>query len=145
MTVEVWSQPDFHGALEPDFVIRRAGDSYLVVEIERPAKMLMTGNGRVSQLASHAEAQALEYAEFLSARIAEAETYFPNYRNADCLTVVGLERGLSKEQAVALSRANSRKLNSRIVGFDWLLNRARTVVSNIGGGKIEVIRRRRII
>ena len=145
MAIQVWSQPDFHGALEPDFVIRRADDSYLVVEIECPAKILMTGNGLVSQLASHAEAQALEYAEFLSARIAEARMHFPNYRNADCLAVIGLERSLSTEQADALDRANSRKLNSRIIGFDWLLSRARTVVSNIGEGKIEVIKRHRVI
>lgn len=120
MAVHVWSQPDFHGALEPDFLIRRADDSYLVVEIECPAKLLVTGDGLVSQHASHAEAQALEYADFLSARIAEARTHFPNYRNADCLAIVGLERILSNDQVEALERANSRKHNSRIVGFDWL-------------------------
>jgi hypothetical protein len=38
MAIQVWSQPDFHGAAEPDFVIRRADDSYLVVEIECPGK-----------------------------------------------------------------------------------------------------------
>jgi hypothetical protein len=42
MAVQVWSRPDFHGALEPDFVMRRADGTYLIVEIECPSKTLMT-------------------------------------------------------------------------------------------------------
>lgn len=66
MAVQVWSQPDFHGALEPDFVIRRADDSYLVVEIECPGKLLMTRGNQLSSEATHAESQAVEYESFLS-------------------------------------------------------------------------------
>lgn len=145
MAVQVWSQPDFHGALEPDFVVRRADNSYLVIEIECPNKQLVTMRGRVSQAATHAETQALEYEDFLSARIPEARAYFPNYHRADCLAVVGLERALSSSQIQGLDRANSRKHNSRIVGFDWLLERARTVVSNVGDGRINVVKRHRVI
>lgn len=68
MAVQVWSQPDFHGALEPDFVIRRADDSYLVVEIECPGKLLMTRGNQLSSEATHAESQAVEYESFLSER-----------------------------------------------------------------------------
>ena len=79
-----------HGALQPDFIIRRADDSYLVVEIECPGKLLLTKSGQLSQEAVHAEKQALDYESFLSERIAEARAHFPNYRRADCLAVVGL-------------------------------------------------------
>ena len=65
MAAQVWSQPDFHGALEPDFVIRRADDSYLVVEIECPDKPLLTKAGQFSQETTHAEKQALESDPFI--------------------------------------------------------------------------------
>lgn len=145
MAVHVWSRPDFHGVLEPDFVVRRADDSYLVIEIECPGKSLITRDNRLSRDAGHAEAQALEYEEFLSARVAEARTHFPHYRRADCLTVIGLERGLAPAQRDALDRANGRRQNARVVGFDWLLDRARTVVSNVREGDITVIDRHRVV
>ncbi len=92
MAVQVWSQPDFHGKLEPDYVIRRADNSYLIVEIECPKKRLITQRGRLSYEATHAESQAIEYEAFLSDRVREARQNFPGYRRADCLTVVGVER-----------------------------------------------------
>ena len=145
MAIQAWSQPDFHGAAEPDFVIRRADDSYLVVEIECPGKMLLTKGGLLSRDSVHAEKQALDYESFLSERISEAQVHFPNYRRADCLAVIGLETLLTAEQRQNLDRANSRRQNLKIVGFDWLLERARTVISNVGEGKIEVVKRHRIV
>jgi hypothetical protein len=145
MAVQVWSQPDFHGAAEPDFVIRRADDSYLVVEIECPGKMLLTKSGQFSHDSTHAEKQVLDYESFLSERISEAREHFPNYRRADCLAVIGLETALTPEQRHNLDRANGRRQNLKVVGFDWLLDRARTVVSNIGEGDIEVVDRHRVI
>lgn len=145
MAVQVWSQPDFHGALEPDFVVRRADDSYVVIEIECPAKQLVTGGNRLSQYATHAESQAVEYEDFLSVRAPEARVHFPNFRRAECLAVVGVERTLQAAQRQALLRANGRRQNSKVVGFDWLLGRARAVVSNVGEGRIEVIKGHRII
>lgn len=145
MAVQVWSQPDFHGALEPDFIVRRADDTYLVVEIECPNKLLMTKGGQLSGEATHAEKQAVDYESFLSERVSEARLHFPNYSRADCLAVVGLQSGLTPEQRANLERANSRRQNVRIVGFDWLLERAKTVVSNVGEGAIKVIEGHRIV
>jgi hypothetical protein len=145
MAVQVWSQPDFHGAAEPDFVIRRADDSYLVVELECPGKLLLTKGGQFSREAIHAEKQVVDYESFLSDRISEARVHFPSYRRADCLAVVGLEGELTTEQRQNLDRANARRQNLKVVGFDWLLGRARTVVSNVGEGEIEVIKRHRVI
>ncbi len=145
MAIQAWSQPDFHGAAEPDFVIRRADDSYLVVEIECPGKMLLTKSGQLSRDSVHAEKQALDYESFLSERISEARVHFPNYRRADCLAVIGLETSLTAEQRQNLDRANGRRQNLKVVGFDWLLERARTVISNVGEGEIEVVKRHRIV
>jgi Shedu protein SduA, C-terminal len=125
MAIQVWSQPDFHCALEADFVVRWADDSYLVVEIECPGKPLLTKAGQFSQAATHAEKQVLDYESFLSERIAEARTHFPNYQRADCLAVVGLERSLREQQRQDLDPADARRQNLNVVGFDWLLQRAR--------------------
>ncbi|MYF04826.1 MAG: hypothetical protein F4230_07550, partial [Holophagales bacterium] len=46
--LEVWSKPDLSGAKEPDFVIRRIDDTYLVVEVETPSKTLITRGCRCS-------------------------------------------------------------------------------------------------
>jgi hypothetical protein len=54
MAQQVWSQPDFHGIHEPDFVIRRTDNSYLIVEIETPRKQLITQGGQLSADATHA-------------------------------------------------------------------------------------------
>lgn len=145
MAVKVWSQPDFHGALEPDFVVRRADDSYLVVEIECPGKLLMTKGAQLSGEATHAEKQAVEYESFLSERVQEARTHFPKYRRADCLVIIGTEAGLNPAQSEALERANQRRQNVRITGFDWLEARAQRLIENVSHGTIDVVTRHRVI
>lgn len=145
MAVQVWSQPDFHGALEPDFVIRRADDSYLVVEIECPGKLLMTRGNQLSGDATHAENQAVEYESFLSERVPEASAHFPKYRRADCLVIIGTEAGLDHAQSEALERAKQRRQNVRIAGFDWLEARARRLIENVSLGTIDVVTRHRVI
>lgn len=145
MAVQVWSQPDFHGTLEPDFVIRRADNSYLVVEIECPGKLLMTRGSQLSSEATHAENQAIEYESFLSERVPEARAHFPKYRRADCLAIIGTEAGLDHTQSEALERAKQRRQNVRIAGFDWLESRARTLIENVSHGAIDVVTRHRMI
>lgn len=145
MAVQVWAQPDFHGAHEPDFLIRRADDTYCVVEIECPSKMLLTQAGQLSAEATHAEKQATDYRAFLNERVNEVRQHFPGYRGASCLVVVGMEKGLVKEQAVALSNVNSARHNVTIVGFDWLARRARTIVSNMSNGDIEIVKKFRVL
>ena len=145
MAVQVWSQPDFHGALEPDFVIRRADDSYLIVEIECPSKMIITKGNQLSRDALHAENQATAYATFLSERLLEARSHFPHFRDPDCLAIIGMEGSLNPTQMLALRRTNASRHKLRTVGFDWLAERAQTILSNINEGEIEVIRKERVI
>ena len=146
MAMQVWSQPDFHGALEPDFVVRRFDDTYLVVEIEKPAKRLITMACHLSADATKAEKQATDYREFLDDRIREARNTFPHYKNAECLTIIGTENNLNSKQLSALRQANEiRSGSSKIIGFDRLLSRAKTLLKNLVEGEVEVINRARII
>jgi len=144
MAMQVWAQPDFHGAHEPDFLIRRTDSSYLVVEIECPSKLLLTKIGQLSADATHAEKQATDYRSFLNERMTEVRQHFPGYRGCECLVVIGLEDHLTTAQLGALTNVNAARHNVRIVGFDWLGRRARAIVENMSAGEVETIRRHRV-
>jgi hypothetical protein len=131
MALQVWPKPDLHGAKEPDFVIRRIDDSYIVVEIETPAKPLVTGGGQVSAQVTQAVTQAMEYRTFLLERFPQAATFFPEFRNPECLVVIGMERDLSEDQRRALLRENQHRQGVHIVGFDWVAQRAEAITNNI--------------
>lgn len=139
------SQPNFHGALSPDFVVRRADDTYLIIEIECPAKKLMTKNGQATADSTHAEKQVVEYEAFLTGRATEARAHFPGYSRADCLVITGLESELTEKQKRGLRLANGRRQNLRIAGFDWALERGKAIVGNLSDGHIEVVRGHRVI
>lgn len=135
---EVWSQPDLHGAKEPDFVIRRADGTYLVVEIETPAKLLITDSCQMSAVATHAVTQVFDYADFLVTRHLEISTHFPGFQVPDALVVVGMEGNLTPDQARALRLENRSRHNVRVVGFDWLLRRAEVLATNLIGQPIPI-------
>jgi hypothetical protein len=145
MAIHVWSQPSFHGALIPDYLIRRADDSYLVVEIETPAKPLMTRGNQLTAAALQAERQVLDYEEFLSERVQEARTHFPGFSRAERLVVIGQETALAEPQRKGLRKANAGRQGTRIVGFDWLAQRARTVIRNIAEGEVSVVEHHRLV
>lgn len=142
LAAEVWSQPDLHGAMEPDFVVRRNDNTYVVVEIETPAKLLMTKSGQISAHATHAVRQAIEYAKFLINRWLEANATFPGFQNPDSLVVIGMEGKLTTLQSRALSMENGSRNRLTIVGFDWLLSRAKAVAMNTIAQEIPVHRER---
>lgn len=145
MAIEVWSKPDFHGYKEPDFLIRRSDNSYLVIELENPAKPIMTQADQPSAYATQAVKQVNDYRSFLLERLVEARQYFPHIHDPDCLVVIGLEKQLLPSQAKALQQENHSRSKLRIVGFDWILQRARAVLSNVTTARIEVVRNFRVV
>lgn len=145
MAKQIWSQPDLHGAQEPDFIIRRADNTYLIVEIETPGKQIITQAAQLSADATHAEKQATEYRRFLDERLMESRNHFPEYKSGECLAVIGLENRLTGPQLNSLANANAGRHNVRIVGFDWLANRAQAIIENISAGEAEVIEGYRLV
>jgi len=143
--IQVWSKPDFHGAREPDFLIRRSDDTYLVIEIENAKKRIQTQADQLTAAATQAIKQANDYRGFLAARITEAKHHFPYIDEPTALVVIGLERSLSTSQREALARENASRHKLSIVGFDVLLERARTVLRNVTTSQIEVIKRYRVV
>jgi hypothetical protein len=145
MAAQVWSQPALHGAFIPDFLVRRADDSYLVVEIETPGKRIVTRTGQLGRAALVAEKQVFDYRRFLDERVGESKRHFPGFSRAEGLVVIGREDRLTDSQVVGLRMANEARQNLRIVGFDWLLRRAQAVTNNISEGQISVVQGYRVV
>lgn len=144
MAFQVWPRPDLHGAKEPDFIIRRTDNSYVVVEIEVPGKSLVTGGNQLSAQATQAVTQALSYKAFLMERFPEAAKTFPEFRAPECLVVIGLESDLNAEQRTALLRENQHRGALKIVGFDWVAKRAEAISQNIIESRVDVQRIRMV-
>ena len=136
---QVWAQPDLHGRLKPDFIIRTYEDNYVIVEIETPAKRLVTKRGNLGSDATHAVDQVLEYQDYLGTHIAEASASFPQFTNSTGLVIVGRESSLNARQKEVLRRVNQSRPNIRIVGFDALADTSKAVTSNVIHGIRETI------
>ena len=130
MAITVWPRPDIHGAHEPDFVVQCSDNSYVVVEIETPSKLLVTRGNQIAAEVTHAVSQAANYRRVIEG-IPTSQTYFPGIYNVSCLVVIGLERTLTSSQELALMDENRERHHLKIAGFDWLLDRARTIQENI--------------
>ena len=136
---QVWSKPDLHGQFEPDFVLRTYDNSYVIVEIETPAKLLVTKRGKISAHATHAIDQVLEYQDHLRVHISEASAFFPQFTPPTGLAVVGRESPLSAKQKNVLRMENQSRPEIRIVGFDQLAAATKAVTSNVIHGIPETI------
>ena len=141
LATEVWPHPNLFGAKKPDFVVRRFDNSYLIVEIETPSKLLVTKGNYLAAPATAAMSQATDYRHYIR-KHPHIQSHFPKIDGISCLAVVGLERGLNPTQAQALRNENSERNLLRVVGFDWLANRARSVHENVirNGVRVRPIR-----
>lgn len=139
LAIRVWPVPDLFGFKEPDFIVQRADGTYMVVEIECPAKSLVTTSPRLSAEVTHAEQQATDYRGFLMRKIADLGHHLPSFQEPDCLVVIGVERTLTVEQKQVLINANSNRRHLRIVGFDWLLDRAKAISQNMTQPSVQII------
>lgn len=131
MAKAVWPRPDLFGIKEPDFVVERSDGTYLIVEIETPAKRLITSTGQLSAEGNHAVSQVLDYVDYLVQHLPEAQKCFPGMRNPEAAVVVGVEGSLSPGQRRRLVLENHARPAVRIVGFDWLADRAEAIAHNI--------------
>ena len=131
---QVWGTPDLHGKLEPDFIIRTYDNSYVVVEIETPAKSLVTRQGQLAADTTHAINQVLQYMEYLRTHLTAASGAFPQFTTSTGLVVIGRESSLNSKQKEVLRVENQSRHDIRIVGFDTLAVAARAITDNVMHG-----------
>lgn len=131
MAIEVWPEPNLFGSRKPDFVVKRSDGSYLVVEIECPSKNLITKAGHPSADVTHAEHQVTDYRKYMLDHIGNVRNVFPGFSSPDCLVIVGLEKTLTPDQTLVLASLNEARHRIKVVGFDWLLERAKRVSKNV--------------
>jgi hypothetical protein len=112
--------------------LRLLDDEYVVVEIEKPSDKILNRRGNLSAEATHAIRQALEYRDWLISNHLYVRDRFENIWRPRCLVVIGLESLLSPAQRERLRQENeSRQGMVKIVGFDGLLHRSESILSNI--------------
>lgn len=138
MAIEVWPEPNLFGSRKPDFIVRRSDGSYLIVEIECPAKTLITRAGHPSAEVTHAEHQVTDYRTYMLSHIGTVKDVFSGFSDPDCLVVVGLESTLTPEKKAALAALNGARHRVKVVGFDWLLERAETISKNVSAHGVVV-------
>ncbi|MGK4880692.1 Shedu anti-phage system protein SduA domain-containing protein [Elizabethkingia anophelis] len=129
---QIWSKPRFGEELVPDFMIRSMDNSYTVVEIERPDVQIMTRAGELSAKTTHAKRQALDFRNWAINNSLYATQKYPGIYRPYFLVIIGLESELNEMQAERLKQENeSTQGVLKIVGFDWLLNRAKSILNNM--------------
>ncbi len=104
-------------------------NSYTVVEIEQADFPIMTKAGELSAKTTHAKRQAMDFRDWaINNNLYAAKKYSGIYRPY-CLVVIGRESELNEMQAQRLKQENeSTQGILKIVGFDWLLSRAKSTL-----------------
>lgn len=107
-------------------------NSYTVVEIEQADFPIMTKAGELSAKTTHAKRQAMDFRDWaINNNLYAAKKYSGIYRPY-CLVVIGRESELNEMQAQRLKQENeSTQGILKIVGFDWLLSRAKSTLDNM--------------
>lgn len=130
--VRCWSKAPLGERYVVDFLIKLADDNYIVIEIEKPEDAIITKSGNLSSKCTHAIRQALEYREWLVSNHLYARNEYEHIWRPQCMVVIGMESSLSDSQRARLMQENeSRQGVLKIVGFDWLYNRASAVLNNL--------------
>lgn len=129
---QIWSKPKFGEDLIPDFLIRSMDNTYTVIEIEQADFPIMTKAGELSAKATHAKRQAMDFRDWAINNNLYVVNKYPGIYRPYCLVVIGRESELNEMQVHRLKQENeSTQGILKIVGFDWLLNRAKSTLDNI--------------
>lgn len=129
---QIWAKPKLGEILIPDFVIRSIDNNYSVVEIEQADFPIMTKSGELSSKTVHAKRQALDFRDWCINNHLYAKERFPQIYRPSCLVVIGRESDLNEMQRQRLRQENeSTQGILKIVGYDWLLDRAKATLENL--------------
>jgi Domain of unknown function (DUF4263) len=124
--------------VEPDFVIRRPGDRYVLVELERPAKAAATKRGPARAELTQASFQIAEFRGYVLEHYELVKETFPGI-NRDPGSMVVISRstqaafGGRSEVRRQLQLLREQLRVEEILTYDDLLNRARAALARLSG------------
>lgn len=128
---QVWPEARLGESLRADFIIKRLDNSLLVVEIERPDTPFFTAYPQFSSEATHAITQAITYRDWVLKNRLYCCQQFGDFGDVEALAVLGRESDLNPEQKHKLQIENETRRGAvRVVGFDWLADRALAITQN---------------
>lgn len=129
--MELRSKHELGSDFITDFVIRRANNEYVLVEIENSTDKLFNQNGAFSADLMTAVGQVRDFQAWLADNISYAQQKLPGIRHPDGLVVIGRRRDLNPNMEKRLSEENfSRRGHIKIVTYDDLLAQAEAVYRN---------------
>ncbi|MFQ6018850.1 MAG: Shedu anti-phage system protein SduA domain-containing protein [Kiloniellaceae bacterium] len=122
--------------VEPDFVVRYIGNSYKLVEIERPSKALGTGHGEARAGVTQAAFQIAEWKTYIQKHYDLISGEFPGIA-VDNRTMILISR--SREESVGHGRRVDEYLElvknqlavDEVLTYDYLLQRAEAAYARL--------------
>jgi hypothetical protein len=138
--MQIWPHPALQGIAEPDFIVRRRDDRYVIIELKTPDERIATAGGHLSAPVTRSIDQVRRYQDLMVGQIDRIQRHFPGFRQPDGLVVIGMEACMADRGRQALLRENAARTDVRVVGFDWLAERAEAIVRNIIDAGVEVTR-----
>jgi hypothetical protein len=103
--------------VEPDFIIKRPGDEYILIELEKPGKTITTQKGHTSQDLNQSVFQTAEWEYYLKNHHSLIADRFPNIQNRHTYMVVISRRKQFEERFVG---RNLKQYNSVAERFSLL-------------------------
>lgn len=133
---KVWSEKRLGNKYRADYVVRRAGNEYIVIEIESPKKGLYTNSGDPRKEFTHAEQQVRDYCDYVDRNtdVVRREEGLPEIWRPKGLVVIGRRGDLSEVSARALAARNAENLRFCTLTFDDLIDRARALLARLPVG-----------
>jgi len=133
--IDVFPQESFGGESVPDFVMVLQGESYLVVEVEKPKHRLFTKKGDRTHELSHAQQQIVDYLKWVN----EEKDFLRKRRcpnisadNTRGLVIIGKSSNLTDDELKKLEGINASVRSwYEIKTFDRILAENEALLSNL--------------
>jgi hypothetical protein len=114
-----------------DYVIQRLDNQYFAVEIEKPQDLLFTRADDFSAGFTHAFGQVIDFLEWVDTHAEYARHHMPGISSPRGVLVMGMRTQFSPAQGAKLKRLCINTPNIEVLTFDDVLERGRTLYSNI--------------
>ena len=132
---KMWSKLRL-GARVTDFVFRKPGNDYVLVELESPLRLLFRQDGQQREELTHAFNQIVDWRVFIEDHLPHIQTELGLIgisSNPDALIVIGRSSSLSDENRRKLTTLENQIPKLKILTYEDVLDNARAVGENLFG------------